>query len=344
MSFIRGRVRSGRKDGRRALLAGCAAITLGLAVVGCGSSSAPPSSASSGPSNSASATSVTIGFAPPNQSSPALVGLAKSLTAYAATKGAKTRVVDPSNDSTTQVQQLISMIDLGEVKAVWAMAVSPETMAPVIAAAEAHHVGLLDTGTPQEYGAKAPGHGLSYSVINYTKFGSEIGSALGTCINQRLHGKGEVLYVTNPAGATGKPAEDAAFMAALKQTSPAASIVATTTSANDRLTAQENSLSAIQGHPGIDAVAGVTDEGSLGALTALKLAGKDPTSSACAVGAGGSPEAISDVNKHLEYAYVVINFQGDLEQNVNELLKMSSDPTATGIQLYTPFTTYSKFR
>lgn len=216
-------------------------------------------------------------------------------------------------------------------------------MAPVIAAAQAHHVALLNTGTPPDYGAKAPGPGLSYSIIDYRKFGSAIGSALGKCINQRLGGKGDVLYLTNPAASTGKPAEDAAFAAALKQTSPGASIVATTTSANDRLTAQENSLSAIQGHPGINAVAGVTDEGSLGALTALKLAGKKPTRTACAIGAGGSPEAISDVNRRLEYAYVVIDFQGDLKQNVNELLKMASDPTARGTQLYTPFSTYSKF-
>lgn len=338
MSFINGALWGDRTAGRRALFAAGAAATLGLVLVGCGSSPAPR-----GSSQSASAASITIGFAPPNQSSPALVALAKSLTAYAATKGARTRVVDPNNQSTTQVQQLMSMIDLGEVRAVWAMAVDPGTMTPVIAAAKAHHVGLLDTGTPQDYGAKAPGPGLSYSIVDYTKFGSAIGRALGRCVNQRLGGRGQVLYVANPAGSTGKSEEDAAFMAALKQTSPRASIVAATTSANSRLTAQENSLSAIQGHPGINAVAGVTDEGSLGALTALKLAGKNPTSSACAVGAGGSPEAISDVNKRLEYAYVVINFQADLEQNVNELLRMASNPTTTGTQLYTPFTTYSKF-
>ena len=337
MSFISGARRGDRTAGRRALFAVGAAATLGLVLVGCGSSPAPR-----GSPKSASPASTTIGFSPPNQSSPALVALATSLTAYAATKGARARVIDPNNASTTQVQQLMSMIDLGEVRAIWAMAINPENMAPVIAAAEAHDVGLLDTGTPQDYGAKAPGPGLSYSIVDYTKFGGEIGRALGRCINQRLGGKGEVLYVANPAGSTGKTQEDAAFMAALKQTSPGASIVATTTSANDRLTAQENSLSAIQGHPGIDGVAGVTDEGSLGALTALKLAGKTPTSTACAVGAGGSPEAISDVNKHLEYAYVVINFQADLEQNVNELLRMASNPTATGTQLYTPFTTYSK--
>lgn len=130
MSVIIRSVRGGRKNGHRALLTALATITLGVAVIGCGSSSGPSSSASSSASKPASATSVTIGFSPFNQSSPALVGLAKSLTAYAATKGAKTRVVDPNNNSTTQVQELLSMIELGEVKAVWAMAINPERWRP----------------------------------------------------------------------------------------------------------------------------------------------------------------------------------------------------------------------
>lgn len=247
-------------------------------------------------------------------------------------------VADPNNNPTTQVTQLRNWIQLGEVQAIWALALDPSTMASVLPLAAAHHVAMLATGVPSDYGKSAPGPGLSFSIINYSEFGKAVGVALGKCANARLAGKAQILNVENPPGSTDLAQENAGFLAGLKATSPGSKVVATVSSANDRLTSQQNSLSAIQGHPSINAVVGYTDEGSLGGEAALKLAGKNPTTS-CAVGAGGSPEAIADVKKGTEYAYVVIGFQGDLEQNVNEMGKMAANPTATGIQLYTPFST-----
>ena len=39
---------------------------------------------------------------------------------------------------------------------------------------------------------------------------------------------------------------------------------------------------------------------------------------------------------------MVIQFQADLEQNVNEMARMAADISATGTQLYTPFDTITK--
>jgi ABC-type sugar transport system substrate-binding protein len=332
---------------RRASIALAAAAAGGLLLAACSSSSSSssggstPAAAGTASAKSSSGKSITIGFSPYNQSAPALVGLGKSLKAYAGTKGDKVLVADPNNNSTSQVQQIESWIQLGQVQAVWVLPLDPATMAPVLALAQQHHVAMLAAGVPSDFGKSGPGPGLSFSVIKYSDFGHAVGEALGKCIVSRLGGKGQVLDVENPPGSTDLASENAGFLAGLMSAAPASKIVATVSSANDQLTAQQNSLTAIQGHPGVNAVAGFTDEGSLGGLAALKLGGKNPAAS-CSVGAGGSPQAISDVKAGQEYAYVVIQFQADLEQNVIEMGKMAADISATGTQLYTPFDTITK--
>jgi ABC-type sugar transport system substrate-binding protein len=331
------------RAGRKALVAGCAAFSVGAVVAGCGSSSSSstPASSSAAFTSAAStpAKSITIGFSPPNQSAPALIGLGKALQAYAQSKGDKVVVADPNNNPTTQVQQLQSWIQLGKVQAIWVLALDPSTMASVLPLAASHHVAMLATGVPSDYGKSGPGPGLSFSIINYAQFGHAVGVTLGKCVNARLGGNGQILDVENPPGSTDLAAENAAFLAGLKATSPNSKVVATVSSGNAKLAAQQASLSAIQGHPGINGVAGFTDEGSLGSLAALKLSGKNPSTTACAVGAGGNPMAIADVKAGTEYGYTVIGFKDDLVQNVNEMAKMAANPSATGVQLYTPFST-----
>jgi ribose transport system substrate-binding protein len=330
---------------RRAAAFSCVALSLSVVAAGCGSSSSSSSSASSSSgataASSPSSKSITIGFSPYNQSAPALIGLGKSLQAYAKSKGATVLVADPNNNPTTQVQQLRSWIQLGQVQAIWALALNPATMAAVLPLAQAHHVAFLATGVPSDYGKSAPGPDLSFSIIKYSDFGRAVGTALGQCAVTRLGGNAQVLEVQNPPGATDWAQENAGFLAGLKSVAPNAKVVATVSSANDQRTAQTNALSAIQGHPSINAVAGFTDEGSLGGLEALKLSGKN-LSKSCSVGAGGSPQAITDVKAGQEYAYVVIGFQGDLEQNVNEMIKMATAGSAAGMQLYTPFSTVTR--
>jgi ABC-type sugar transport system substrate-binding protein len=181
-----------------------------------------------------------------------LVGLGKGLKAFAASKGHELLVADPNNNSTTQVQQRLTWIKLSRVKAAWVLALNPKTMTPVISAAKAKHVGLLTTGVPSDYGMSAPGPGLSFSIIDYSKFGAAVGKTLGESINSRLGGKAQVLKIDNPAGATGLAEQSRGFLAALEETAPGTRIVATVSSENDRLKAQQNALSAIQGHPGIN--------------------------------------------------------------------------------------------
>jgi len=304
-------------------------------VAACGSSTG---SASAGGSGKSSSKKITIGFSPYNQSAPALVGLAKGVKAYAQSKGASTLIADPNNDPTKQAQQIRSWIELGQVKAVWVLALNPTAIKALIPLAQSKGVGLLATGTPADYGKSAPGAGLSYSIIDYAAYGKAIGGALAECANQRLGGKAKALYLANSAGSTGKAQEDAAIQQALTAGSPHSSIVSTVDNKNDRLVSQKATLTAIQANSSLNSIIGVSDESTMGPVTAFTQTDKN-LSKSCLVGAGGSDEALAAVKSGKLYADVAIQFGADMKQSVDELVRFGADPKATGQQLLTPFKT-----
>jgi ABC-type sugar transport system substrate-binding protein len=305
-----------------------------------GSTSSAASSAAGSSSASSSGKKITIGFSPYNQSAQALVGLAKGVKAAAAAGGASTLIADPNNDPNKQAQQIKSWIELGQVQAVWALALDPTALKSLIPLAKSKHVGLVLTGTPTDYGQSATAPGLDYSIIDYTGFGKAIGTAAGQCANAKLGGNGKFLYLANPAGSTGKKAEDAAIAAALKATSPNSTIVSTISNQNDRLKSQQGTLTAVQGNQKINGAMGVIDEGTLGPMTAFKQLGR--LSKTCVVGAGGSDEALAAVKAGNLYGDVAIQFGADLAQNVAAELAFAKNPTMAGKQLYTPFKTVLK--
>lgn len=307
-------------------------VTTGLAA--CGSTGSSPA----GTSGSGSAKKITVGFSPYNQSAPALVGLAKGVKEYAQSKGAATLIADPNNDPTKQAEQIRSWIELGQVDAVWVLALNPTAIKALIPLAQSKGVGLLATGTPADYGKSAPDAGLSYSIIDYAAYGKAIGGALADCANQRLGGSAKALFAANPAGSTGKAEEDAAIQQALTAGSPGSTIVSTIDNKNDRLESQKATLTTIQANAGLNAVIGVSDESTMGPMTAFVQARKD-LSKSCIVGAGGSDEALAAVKAGKIYADVAIQFSADMAQSVDELIRFAQDPKAAGKQLFTPFKT-----
>jgi ABC-type sugar transport system substrate-binding protein len=306
--------------------------TAGLAACSSGTSATADASGSS------SAKKITIGFSPYNQSAPALVGLAKGVKEYAQSKGASTLIADPNNDPTKQAQQIRSWIELGQVDAVWVLALNPTAIKALIPVAQSKGVGLLATGTPADYGKSAPDAGLSYSIIDYAAYGKAIGTALAECATQRLGGSAKALFLANSAGSTGKAQEDAAIKDALAAGAPSSTIVSTVDNKNDRLVSQKATLTAIQANSALNAVIGVSDESTMGPMTAFTQAGKD-LSKSCIVGAGGSDESLAAVKAGKIYADVAIQFNDDMAQSVDELVRFAGDSKAQGKQLLTPFKT-----
>jgi ABC-type sugar transport system substrate-binding protein len=272
-----------------------------------------------------------------NQSAPALVGLTKGLQGMAEGNEdiEEILVADPNNDAATQVQQVTAWIDNKQVDAIWFLAINAEAMAPVVERAEAAGVPVIALGLPDAYGYDAPAPGVSFSTIDYEAYGTALGENVANCINDRLDGEGQVVFLQDPAGAVGSDVAADAFQAALAEGAPDAEIVATIDNGNDRLVSQNNTQSALQANPDANVFVAQNDEGTLGALGALTQAGKDP-SQLCVAGSGGNDEVLAGVESGDIHTVVALQFDQDLAQKVEHLVELAADPTTEGKQLYVP--------
>ncbi|MFT4212052.1 MAG: sugar ABC transporter substrate-binding protein [Microbacterium sp.] len=320
------------------LTAGSVAAVAAIAMLAaCSSNETSAGSVASGSDGSP----ITIGFSPFNQSAEALVSLAAGVQSYAESMGDTVLIADPNNDAALQVQQTTAWIENGQIDALWFMANDGPSMAQVITAAQTKGIPVLANGLPGDYGLDGVEPGVSFSTLSYEKYGESIGEQVAACVADRLGGSATALLVTAPAGSTG----DADMIAGIKDTlaaeSPDTVIVNEANGDNDRLTSQNVVASAIQANPDADVLITVNDEGTLGGISALQAAGKDP-SQMCIVGGGGGDEALAAVSSGDVYAIAAVDFAGDLTQNVDLLVQMAADPTADGVQLTTPITVTTK--
>ena len=315
------------------LTAGLAAGATALTMAAC--SSGTPGGGAAATEATGTEGPITIGFSPMNQSAPALIGLTQGLQALAGEEGDEVLVADPNNDPATQVQQVTAWIDNQQVDAIWFLAINAESMAPVVERAQAAGIPVIALGVPADYGYDAPAPGVSFSTIDYEAYGAALGENLATCVNDRLGGQAQVVFLQDPAGAVGSDVAAEAFKSALAEGAPDAEIVSTIDNGLDRLVSQNNTQSALQANPDANVFAAQNDEATLGALGALNQAGKDP-SQLCVGGTGGNDEVLASVESGDLYTVVALQFDQDLQQKVAHLKEMAADPTAEGTQLTVP--------
>jgi ABC-type sugar transport system substrate-binding protein len=274
----------------------------------------------------------TLVFSPLSLAPPALKGLSEGVKAYAGSKGWEVIVQDPNFDAAKQTQQLNEVLDSGRAGAAWVIAVAPQAMGDTLKAAQAKGIPILVNGRPDEYGYSGPQPGITFDYIDYTAAGTALGEQMGKCINAKLGGNAAVLYGTGAAGSAGKNEIDAAAKAALLKTAPNAKIVSTII-VTDRAQSQTDIGNALQGNPNIAGVMATNDEGTLGALGAYDAAGK---ALPCAIDFGGNDEVLGDVKSGKIYASVALQFQADMTQSFDTLVKMQSNPKANGDVLVVP--------
>jgi ABC-type sugar transport system substrate-binding protein len=262
----------------------------------------------------------------------ALKGLSVGVQAFGKAKGWMVQVQDPNYNASTQVTELNDVINSGEAGALWVLAVDQSSMSSVLQAAQAKGIPVLVNGVPSDYGFSGLQPGITFDVIDYKAAGTALGQQLGACINKKLGGNAEVLFSQAPAGTAGKADMDNSAVAALKATAPKATIVSTLVE-SDRATAQTDVGNALQGHPGINAVMAMNDEGTLGATGAFAAAGKTLP---CVTDFGGNPEVLADVKAGKIYASVALQFAADMMQSFNTLAAMQSNPKQVGPQLHVP--------
>lgn len=316
------------------LTAGLAAGVTVLALSACSSGAAGGTTAA-GTTAAGKTGPITIGFSPMNQSAPALIGLGKGLQGYAKSLGDKVVIADPNNDAATQVQQVTAWIQNKQVDAIWLLALNASSMQPVIKQAQANGIAVLGLGVPKDYGYNGPQKGVSFSTIDYDAYGKALGEDVAKCVTSRLAGKGQVVFLQDPAGAVGSDQAAKAFKAALASGAPDAKIVSTVDNKLDRLASQTATQSALQAHPDANVFVGQNDEAALGAVGAIKQAGKKP-SQMCVGETGGNDEVLKAVTAGDIYVSVALQFDADLKQNVDKLAAMTKNPSATGEQLTVP--------
>ena len=313
-----------------------------LSLAACSSSSSSSGSSAAPTGNGAAASSSgalphTLVFSPLSLQPPALKGLSVGVQAYGKSKGWSVQVQDPNYNASTQQTELNDVINSGVAGALWVIAVDQSSMDAVLRGAQGKGIPVLVNGVPSDYGYSGLQPGITFDVIDYKAAGTALGQQLGACINKKLGGTAEVLFSQAPAGTAGKAEMDSSAVAALKATAPKATIVSTLVeSARD--TAQTDVGNALQGHPGINAVMAMNDEGGLGSLGAFEAAGKPLP---CLTDFGGNTEVLADTKSGKIYATVALQFAADMLQSFNTLEAMQSDPKQVGKQLYVPQKIYT---
>ena len=312
-------------------LSGAACVTLLLAA--CSSSSdAGSSGGSTGAAGGSSDLPKTLVFSPLSLAPPALKGLSDGIKGYAGSKGWDVLVQDPNFDATKQQQDLTAVLDSGRAGAAWVLALAPKSFGDTIKAAQAKGIPILVNGKPDEYGYTGAQPGVTFDYIDYTAGGKALGDQLGQCITAKLGGTADVLFSQSTEGQAGKAEFEAAAVAALKAAAPNANIVQSII-AKDRASAQTDIGNVLQANPNLSAVMSSTDEGALGALGAYNAASK---TAACITDFGGNDEVLKDVQSGTIFASVALQFNDDMTQSFDTLVKMQSDPKAVGQVITVP--------
>lgn len=287
----------------------------------------------------ASAAGDTVAFSPMSFQIPALAGMFEGFKGYGGSQGLNViQAPDANFDPTKQKQDLESLITNGTIKGWWSLAAGdPQVLKSTLQKAQEKGIVAVVNGVPKDYGFSGMQPGITFARINYEYEGKQMGLEMARCMNSLKQSSGTVIFGANPAGTAGKAEMEGEFKAALAKYAPKVKIVRSVLLTGDRAKQQTAVRSAIQASPKAIGIVAFTDEGALGAVSAVKAAGKKPANY-CIVGAGGGDEAIAAVKANNIHAVAKLNFEADLKQTVDTLIAMIKNPKANGKQLSVPLT------
>ena len=241
----------------------------------------------------------------------------------------------PRTTRPTQIQTIQQWTELGQVDAIWVIPVAGEAIAPALEDATAAGIVVIAGGFPSDFGFDGPMPGMSFSAISNVEFGKGIGDMMAACVNERLDGQADIIYVgpNVPSETTDNINESS--HEALAAGAPDATIVQELIAGTDQAATQQMIESALQGNPDSNAFMAGDAEATMAGLNAYTGAGKDP-SEICVVGSGGTEDQIASIDAGELYGTVAFDFEADLTQNVDQVHRMASDPSAEGPQLTVP--------
>ncbi|MFM1950602.1 MAG: hypothetical protein RL418_289 [Actinomycetota bacterium] len=279
----------------------------------------------------------TVAFSPMSFQIPALAGMYEGFKGYGASKGLTViQAPDANFDPTKQKQDLESLITNGTIKGWWSLAAGdPSVLKSTLLKAQEKGIVAVVNGVPADYGFTGMQAGITFARINYEYEGWVMGVEMARCMYRLKQTSGTIIMGANPAGTPGKAQMEKRFLDALKQYAPKVKVARTLLLDGDRATQQKMIATSLQASPKSIGIVAFTDEGSLGAVSAVKARGKK-ASNYCIIGAGGGEEALAAVKADNIHAVAKLDFQKDLMQTVDTLAAMIKNPTAKGKQLSVP--------
>ncbi|MDE2409213.1 MAG: substrate-binding domain-containing protein [Actinomycetales bacterium] len=287
-----------------------------------------------GASAASAADQPVIGFSPISMQIPAMGGIWGGVQGFGASQGLSAILADPNFNPSLANQQITGWLRNHQVNGWWAISTDGTALSSAIALSSSMHIpGVINT-TPELTGRSKPLPGIAYSSLPYAQLGEIVGRNLGKCMLKTK--QTQAVYIAGTAGAAADKIEYAAAVKALKKVSPKLSIIATVAGNGKVETAQTAVSSSLQAHPKVTAFLGLSDESAVGAVQALKAAGKK-ASATCVTDIGGSDQAVALYKAGSIYAIGKIDFEGDLAQNILWLKKAMQDPANTpGVEMFTP--------
>jgi ABC-type sugar transport system substrate-binding protein len=257
--------------------------------------------------------------------------LGDDVTEFMKSEGVEVIVQDANFDPSQQARQLTTAINNGQIKAAWIFPVAPDALRPVIELAQSKKVPIVVEGGPTEFGYDGPQAGIVFDAASFADYGTTIATEAAECVND-AGGSAEVVLLEAPGVAGGAEAVHDSITSTFAEKAPDAEIVASAQAA-DPQTAQTEMTQLLQAHPDITVVIAGSDETALGAVGAFAAAGKTPR---CIVAGGGSPDVLQAQKDGKLTAVVAWDFSAAVDRAGPELIKLMSDPTATGQVFSTP--------
>ena len=291
----------------------------------------------SAPAATGDAEPLRIGFLPPGLEIPAFQGLWHGLEGYGGGRyGDEVVAVDAKFDPTVQVQTVEQWVELDQVDGIWIIPVAAEAVAPSLQAATDAGIVVIAGGVPSDYGFDAPPAGMTFTNIDNAEFGVGIGEMMADCVDERLGGEGQLLYIGSGQGSLSTDDINTSSKATLAEQAPGAEIVQELVAIpNDVAGTQGVIESALQANPDAVGLMAGDAESTMAALNVFTAAGKSGQD-ICIVGNGGTDDQIAAVDAGDLYGVIAFDFEADLMQNVDELHALAQDPTAEGQVLTIP--------
>jgi len=291
----------------------------------------------SAPAATGEAEPLRIGFLPPGLEIPAFQGLWHGLEGYGGGRyGDEVVAVDAKFDPTVQVQTVEQWVELDQVDGIWIIPVAAEAVAPSLQAATDAGIVVIAGGVHPDYGFDAPPAGMTFTNIDNAEFGVGIGEMMADCVDERLGGEGQLLYIGSGQGSLSTDDINTSSKATLAEQAPGAEIVQELVAIpNDVAGTQGVIESALQANPDAVGLMAGDAESTMAALNVFTAAGKSGQD-ICIVGNGGTDDQIAAVDAGDLYGVIAFDFEADLMQNVDELHALAQDPTAEGQVLTIP--------